>query len=189
MNFHRNRDTIMAVRYIYIKPVGISQIDNIASILNELESLFSLPFRLGKTLECLQFAFEPIRNQYYAGRILNKLTNNFPDDALKLIGVTNVDLCTPVLTYVFGEAQLGGRVAIVSIYRLNQKFYRLPDDNELLSERLKKTLTHELGHCFGLVHCDDPSCAMFLADSIFTLDYKNCSFCLKCDDFFRQQLI
>ncbi len=179
----------MALQYIYISPVGVEKIDNIAYVLDELEKIFLLPFKLGKFLECPVSAFDPIRNQYYANIIIQTLMDNFPSDGLKLVGITNVDLCTPILTYVFGEAQLDGRVAIISIHRLNQNFYKLPDDKELLSERVKKTLIHELGHCFGLVHCDDPRCAMFLADSIFTLDYKKCSFCLKCAEFFRQQVL
>lgn len=179
----------MALQYIYISPVGIEKIDNIPSILDELEKIFLFPFKVGKFLKCPVSAFDPIRNQYYAGKILQTLVDDFPSDGLKLVGITNVDLCTPVLTYVFGEAQLGGRVAIISMHRLNQNFYRLPDDKDLLSERVKKTLMHELGHCFGLVHCDDPRCVMFLADSIFTLDYKKCTFCLRCDDFFRQQTL
>ncbi|MGQ9701210.1 MAG: archaemetzincin family Zn-dependent metalloprotease, partial [bacterium] len=174
--------------YIYVSPVGVEKIDNIFCILEELEKIFLFPFKVGKFIECPVSAFDPVRKQYYTSRILQILINDFPNDGLKLVGITNVDLCTPVLTYVFGEAQLDGRVAIVSMHRLNQNFYNLPDDKELLYARLKKTLIHELGHCFGLVHCDDPRCVMFLADSIFTLDYKKGGFCLRCDDFLNSKL-
>src|ERR1022692_4315227 len=40
--------------------------------------------------------------------------------------VTSVDLYVPVLTFVFGEAQLTGSCAVVSLHRLREEFYGLP---------------------------------------------------------------
>ena len=54
-------------------------------------------------------SFEARRNQYYSTMILKEMLGNVPQDALKLLGVTDKDLCIPILTYVFGEAQVGGR--------------------------------------------------------------------------------
>ena len=46
----------------------------------------------------------------------------------------------PVLTYVFGEAQLNGKAAVVSIYRLRDELYGLPKNPQKLKERLEKEL-------------------------------------------------
>ena len=43
-----------------------------------------------------------------------------------MLGVTAVDLYIPILTFVFGEAQMGGPCSIVSYHRLRQEFYGLP---------------------------------------------------------------
>ena len=37
------------------------------------------------------------------------------------MGLINEDLCTPVLSYVFGEAQINGRAAVVSLFRLGRE--------------------------------------------------------------------
>ena len=44
----------------------------------------------------------------------------------RLLGITGLDLYIPILTFVFGEAQMGGPCAIVSYHRLAQEFYGLP---------------------------------------------------------------
>ena len=72
-----------------------------------------------------------------------------------ILGVTDVDLAIPMLSFLFGQAQLDGRVAVVSLCRLHQEFYGLPADRGLLRERTVKEVLHELGHTFGLAHCSD----------------------------------
>jgi hypothetical protein len=75
---------------------------------------------------------------------------------VKLLAVTERDLFIPVLTFVFGHAQLGGRVAVISLARLRQEFYGLPRIASLFfSSALLKEALHEAGHTFGLVHCPD----------------------------------
>ena len=54
-------------------------------------------------------SYEARRNQYYSTKILKEMLGEVPENALKLLGVTDKDLCIPILTYVFGEAQVGGR--------------------------------------------------------------------------------
>ena len=71
-----------------------------------------------------------------------------------------MDLYIPVLTFVFGEAQLSDGGAVVSAHRLRQEFYGMPTDPELLHERLLKESLHELGHTYGLRHCPDYTCVM-----------------------------
>jgi archaemetzincin len=48
------------------------------------------------------------------------------DAGARLLAVTSLDLYVPVLTLVFGEAQLDGNCAVVSLRRLRQEFYGLP---------------------------------------------------------------
>src|SRR5659263_575623 len=91
-------------------------------------------------------SFEARRNQYYSTKILKEMLGEVPQDTLKLLGVTDKDLCIPSLTYVFGEAQVGGTAAVVSLARLRQDHYGLTPDRPLLLERLRKECLHELGH-------------------------------------------
>ena len=93
-----------------------------------------------------------------------------------MLAVTDRDLFIPVLTFVYGHAQLGGRVAVVSLARLRQEFYGMAPNHELLLERAAKEALHESGHTFGLVHCADRSCAMSLATNIRQIDDRQAAF-------------
>ncbi len=175
----------MVVKYIYFKAIGSVEAPILEDLAKSLDSIS--PCKIIRDNEYPLFAFEPKRNQYYARKIIDKLVCGLPPDCEKLIGITDVDLCTPVLTFVYGEAQLDGNVAIVSLNRLKQEFYNLPPDNALLIERLLKVCTHELGHCYGLFHCSDPKCVMYLSNNIMSIDNKKRSFCVRCEDFFGKR--
>jgi archaemetzincin len=103
-----------------------------------------------------------------------------PGDAERVLGVTNVDLFIPVLTFVFGEAQLGGPAGVVSFFRLDNRFYGLPENGELLLARLVKECVHEVGHTYGLLHCPDPDCVMRSSTYVEQIDLKQASFCIEC---------
>jgi archaemetzincin len=125
-------------------------------------------------------SFEARRNQYYSTMILKQMLGNVPRDALKLLGVTDKDLCIPILTYVFGEAQVGGTAAVVSLARLRQEHYGLAPDRPLLLERLRKESLHELGHTFGLYHCPSRECVMYLSNTVVDVDTRGRDFCTGC---------
>jgi archaemetzincin len=91
-----------------------------------------------------------------------------------------------MLSFVFGHAQLGGRVAVVSLARLRQEFYGLPPDPGLLRERAAKEALHEVGHAFGLVHCVDSECAMSLSTGIEQVDAKQAAYCDTCRALLRE---
>jgi len=125
------------------------------------------------------YALDPGRGQYHSTAILQRLTQR-PARGESLLAVTSKDLFVPVLTYVFGEAQVGGTAAVVSIHRLREEFYGLPPDAGLLRERLLKEAMHELGHVWGLRHCDDWRCVMATTHSAELIDVKEARFCREC---------
>lgn len=124
------------------------------------------------------FAYDPVRNQYHATAILRRLSSYKATG--RILGVASVDLYVPIFTFVFGEAQLSGQCAVISMFRLRQQLYGLPPDPELTAERLLKEALHELGHTLGLRHCHDWSCPMASSFSIERLDLKSVSFCPAC---------
>ena len=120
------------------------------------------------------------RNQHSSSAIIKQLEQYLPTAACKILAITGSDLCIPVLTFVFGEARLNGQCAVVSSYRLDNKFYGLPDNPALMQERLLKEATHELGHTYGLLHCHNPECVMQSSTYVEEIDFKSSRFCDKC---------
>ena len=122
-------------------------------------------------------AFDPRRRQHASGVILRWLLEVGPE-AGKVLGITDRDLFIPILTYVFGEAQLGGRAALVSTARLVEDVELLGP--QLLVERLAKEAVHEVGHAYGLVHCDTERCVMGRSPAVREVDEKSSELCSEC---------
>lgn len=125
-------------------------------------------------------SFDTKRGQYKSVEIMKAVSRCAPPDATRILGVTEGDLAIPTLTFVFGQAQLDGTVAVVSLARLRQEFYGLPADENVLRERLVKEVLHELGHTFGLTHCGESKCVMSLATHIGLVDSKEQRYCGHC---------
>lgn len=98
----------------------------------------------------------------------------------KLLAVASEDLFIPILTFVFGEAMLGGHAAVVSYHRLQNERYGLREDRDLLFRRLVKEAVHEIGHTFGLTHCTSSECVMRSSTDVEEIDLKGEKFCTHC---------
>jgi archaemetzincin len=145
-----------------------------------------LPPAFGLAVRTLPRRAEPLeardaaRGQWASALFLKRLLADVPDGALRVLGLTGRDLFVPVLSFVFGQAQLNGPVAVVSLARLDPSFFGLPPDPPLTAARALKEAVHELGHTFGLVHCADARCPMSLSIDLRQLDAKGPRFCAGC---------
>jgi archaemetzincin len=108
------------------------------------------------------------------------LEKDLPKDALRILGITSVDLYVPSLNFVFGEAKLGGPSAVISTHRLYPQFYGQAPNEELFLKRVEIEAVHELGHTFGLRHCPDQDCVMHFSNGIVDTDRKGSEFCGRC---------
>jgi archaemetzincin len=127
-----------------------------------------------------QAAWDSDRRQHSSTLFLREALTRRPEDALKILVLTEYDIFIPMLTFVYGQAQLGGPAAVVSFARLRQEFYGLPPDRPLFLERIGKESLHELGHTLGLTHCGDKLCTMSLSTTIQQLDFKRAAYCEAC---------
>lgn len=124
--------------------------------------------------------YDPARRQYNGNTLLKQVDSiSFPE-SLKTLGLFNVDLFIPILTFIFGQAFLGGRTGIASLYRFSNERYGMIEDNRFLLDRFRKEVIHEIGHMFGLIHCYNPTCVMRSSTYVEDIDQKNEQLCHKC---------
>ncbi|MCR4417885.1 MAG: archaemetzincin family Zn-dependent metalloprotease [Ignavibacteria bacterium] len=148
-------------------------------ITNNLKQHFNLNSRtIIPDIDLRKFYSEE-RDQYYSTKLIEYALLNY-SEFKKILMITDFDLYVPVLTFVFGEAQLNGKAAIVSAHRLYPEFYGLPPNDELFISRLIKEINHELGHTYGLRHCFNFECVMHSSSNVDEIDIKSENFCNKC---------
>ena len=164
---------------IVISPIG--ELDSV--LIKEIGKSITESFGFGTENVCLlediNFALDSERDQYYSTAILDRLSELAPPQAIKLLAVCEVDLFIPILTHVYGEAQLGGKACIISTLRLNEDLPSL-NTSRICAQRIIKEAIHELGHTFKLRHCQDTSCGMHYCRTIKDVDHKSHEFCRYC---------
>jgi archaemetzincin len=168
------------VNGLYLVTIGSVPANALDWIEDTTAEWFPLPTRRLPPLSIPPSAYDAKRGQYQSVEMMKMLAQQAPRDASRVLGVTDVDLAIPMLSFLFGQAQFDGPIAVVSLRRLHQEFYGLPPQESLLRERTVKEVLHELGHTFGLAHCSDSTCAMSLATHIELVDAKAEQYCARC---------
>jgi archaemetzincin len=178
------------MKVIELQPLGDAEPDVLESICPALHEAFGVSVRVRSTPFSIDPFYNEQRGQYNSTAILQQLGNllsvqsgdsgSHPNNEVCIVGVTRRDLFIPILTYVFGEAALGGNVAAVSYHRFRNELYGLSPNKHLMIERLRKVAVHELGHTLGLVHCAFQGCVMRAASYVEELDLKGHEFCPSC---------
>jgi len=149
-------------------------------IAKDVEHEFSIPVVIREGHLDLSEFYDAARRQYNGNNLLKKIDSIYASDITKTLGIFNVDLFIPILTYIFGQAFLNGRTGIASIYRLSNERYGIANDDAILTDRFRKEVIHELGHTFGLIHCHDTDCVMKSSTYVEDIDQKSHHLCNKC---------
>lgn len=144
--------------------------------------------------------------QIHAGDILKFLKKKKPEDAFCIVGITMIDLYPrDSWNFVFGQASLTDGVGIFSFARYGSDFYSMryegkvkklkktsssdysifnnyyiPEITSVLLLRSCKTLTHEIGHIFGLRHCQWLACLMQGSNHLEEADRRPLNLCPIC---------
>jgi len=160
--------------HIDIIPLG--QVDELAVsiVAANLQTVLGLNADTLPPLPDPEYAYLPLRDQHAAGKIIKQLESLAGGARFKL-GVVQFDICTPILKFVFGESQLGGKAAVISLFRIRDK------DPGQVYLRAAKIGLHETGHLLGLGHCRAPDCLMDFSSSTEKLDGLPLRFCSACE--------
>lgn len=163
---------------IHLLPVGQVAVTLLEKLRRPLEAVFGEEVEIGHRWELLEAAYAPERHQYLSPFLLDSLPS--PEASQKVLAVVDVDLYTPGLNFVFGQADTARGVALISLGRLKQGFYGLTEDEGLPFQRVLTEAVHELGHLYGLAHCRQASCVMYFSNSLRDTDRKGADFCPAC---------
>ncbi|MCU0725921.1 MAG: archaemetzincin family Zn-dependent metalloprotease [Planctomycetes bacterium] len=162
-------------------PVGAVPAGFLSALSARIVSLFAFETVRARDPLDPSFSRDPERGQLHSTRLLEALAAACPPgDGERILGVADADLFIPILTFVFGEAQLSGPAAVLSLTRLRPEFYGLPRDDSVLLARTVKEALHELGHTYGLLHCRRPDCVMRASTNAGEVDLKPALFCRSC---------
>jgi archaemetzincin len=144
----------------------------------QVEAVYHLRARRYSNPDRPVHAFDARRGQHSSTQILRWLVER-DHPVGRVVAITDADLFIPVLTYVYGEAQLGSRAAVVSTARLSADLTAATDATVRLARAVKETV-HELGHTFGLLHCPSPACVMARSVNLVQVDAKDVALCHDC---------
>jgi archaemetzincin len=169
------------VERILIVPIEAERRVPLQTLASDIATLLRAETEVTPALLSPASAFDGSRRQYHSGTMLLKLLEFYADTPGRILGITAHDLFLPVLTFVFGQAQLGNRGALFSTHRLRNEFYGLPPSEDALYLRALKEAMHELGHTYGLRHCLEAPCAMNASTYVEDIDLKPASFCDSCE--------
>lgn len=154
---------------ISLQPLGKVDPELLKWLAKELERKFEKVVEVKPGIEVPRTCFDFRRGQYNSTCILM----SFRVENVTLF-ITAEDIYADRMNFVFGEAEINGKKAIVSFYRL------ISQDYELFKYRLLKEAVHELGHVFGLTHCKIRGCVMNFSPSVMDVDKKTANFCENC---------
>jgi archaemetzincin len=171
--------TTQSEHRILISPVGELSIELMDAVTAEIQQVFGFSTETSPILQDLTFALDDKRNQYHSTKILDQLAANAPTNAVRVLAIAQVDLFIPILTHVYGEAQLGGTACIVSTYRLNEGRSGINISQKYI-DRIVKEAIHEVGHTFNLRHCPEPTCIMHYCRNEEDVDRKSDQLCRYC---------
>lgn len=166
--------------HFVLQPLGNVDEKLLALMRRFAEAAYNRPCKVAKPQELPSSAYDTRRKQYRAGELLSLLKDLAPTGAAKVVGITEKDIFTRQMNFIFGLADVRGKPCVVSTCRLHQSFWGEPENDVLLYRRALKILYHELGHTFGMDHCDKIRCAMCYHNSLPELDVSYICFCPSC---------
>jgi archaemetzincin len=160
-------------RSMVLTTLGRADDSLLKALVPMLEEVFEAHVSMTDPIALPEDAHNASRRQYHSTVLLDALAAHKKRGWERLLGMTDVDLYTPDLNFVFGEADAGRGVAVFSVARLHT------DDRDRFVHRAATEAIHEMAHTYGLGHCDDARCVMWFSNTLQETDRKGTRFCAK----------
>jgi predicted Zn-dependent protease len=187
---------------VSVVPVGRIDPQEIESAASRIAKVLNRAVALRQSASVPKAGDDPARGQHLAGPFLADLKGQLPRLALaKEVGtqpqeptgeqapgpvvavtvfVTDVDLYKPQTDGAFGHIDAPGRVAVLSVRRLREAFYKRKVDPAKARARLVKLALYALARAHGLPECNDRGCALSATASLADIDMKPEKYCVSC---------
>lgn len=159
ISFHTVSTTEAKVKnppVILIQPFGSCPPQYIDSVRFTLTEYYNAKVYINEKVSLPQIAYYSSRKRYRADSLIRFLRRIKPDSVDKIIGVSLKDISTKKGKYkdygIQGLAFLNGASCVISTYRL-KRYAR--ENNKVFFKSLKIVSRHEIGHTFGISHCEN----------------------------------
>jgi archaemetzincin len=160
---------------IAVAPVGSVDPNTIAELVPTLREAFRAEIVVAPPIALPRHGWNASRGQQLSTAILDELAQVRQPRWERLLGVCDVDLYVPDLNFVFGEADPARAVAVFSVRRLGSA--ASAEARQQFERRAATEAIHELGHTYGLRHCNNPHCVMWFSNTLAETDRKGTAFC------------
>ncbi|MBK3332910.1 archaemetzincin family Zn-dependent metalloprotease [Persephonella atlantica] len=162
-----------------IQPYSPEESINRLFLTEKLREIFFLEIKWNNPVPVPKESYDRGRGQFLGSYFLRDLLR-FKEDRSIVLGIVSHDLYEPDLNFIFGIASYYTKTAVISTYRLHNRFYGFQENFDVFMDRVVKESVHEIGHTLGLGHCDNPQCVMYFSNSIVDTDRKSYYFCSRC---------
>lgn len=167
-------------RVIALQPFGTIDKALLETVQESLIAHHRVEVELLPSIPLPKSAYYAPRQRYRADSLIAFLKRQTLTEFHKTIGFTSADISTTKGAHVdwgiFGLGYCPGKSCVVSTFRLKN------NGPEKLKERLAKVSVHELGHTYGLPHCNmSPTCVMADASgTVAQVDLEETALCFSC---------
>ncbi|MFH2037415.1 MAG: archaemetzincin [Candidatus Zixiibacteriota bacterium] len=170
---------------IVVVPLGEVEFMLVNRLATNIGPIFGRSVDILKGMKMPEESFNVIRNQYYASIIQAKLERVKANPREIIIGICEEDIYLPDEAWVIGNSDDVLGTSVVSLFRIRQEFYGLPENDNMVYSRLFKQAVHHLAHLFELPSCKNAKCINYFSQEMFDIDNKSEKFC----DICRRQLV
>ncbi len=170
---------------VVVVPMGDVDFMMVNKLASSIGPIFNRSVDILKGMKMPTEAHNVVRNQYYAQVLLSKIERTKANSREKVIAVCEEDLYLPDESYVMACVDRLSGTGVISLFRIRQEFYGLPEDESKVYPRLFKETVHRLGHLFDLTECRNPRCVNYYSQIMLDIDNKGEKFC----DICKRQLV